>query len=68
MAENDPREDLPPWDYRNTATNDQAISWMVENYPALWWGLYKGNLDKGFDPIQSLSLLMCYIQSVHRRV
>ena len=42
---------------------DQHLSMMRDQMPAVWWAMYQGCLDKGFDKYQSMNLLQTWIIS-----
>ncbi len=47
----------------NSPIYDQAIVSARDFIPRIWWGLYQGCLQTGFDKVQSFALLQTYILS-----
>ncbi len=47
---------------------DQANAAIADMFPTCWWGLYKGCVDKGFTPEESLRLVITYIETTLRRL
>jgi hypothetical protein len=45
---------------------DQMAAQLREVFPAMWWALYSGMLEKGFTAEQSLDLLKTYISTAYR--
>lgn len=46
---------------KNRQRLEQDIATTRDTLPQLWWALYSGNLEKGFEPAQALSLVQTYI-------
>lgn len=49
---------------KDVADFDQASKAIIDGFPVLWWGLYKGCVDQGFTEGQAIALVMTYITSV----
>lgn len=43
------------------AKYDQSAAFIAENYPVMWWGIYKKLLEAGFNESQAMDLLKTYI-------
>ncbi len=43
------------------AEMDQGLKMITESFPGLWWGLYEGCLNQGFNAEQALELVKEYI-------
>lgn len=41
---------------------DQALAHLRDATPGIWWALYSGCLEKGFNPEQALKLVMAWIE------
>ena len=48
---------------KEQAESDQAVTFLGEMLPPLWWKLYKSSLDQGFNDRQAMSLVLAYIRS-----
>ena len=44
------------------ADMDQASKAMADTFPTLWWGLFKGCVDKGFTREEALELVKAQIR------
>lgn len=42
---------------------EQATAAMRDMMPALWYGLYRGCVEKGFNPDQAIHMVYAYILS-----
>ena len=53
-------------DPKTGAAADQALMYLGEMMPVLWWRLYKGCENAGFTPDQSMELLKEYITTSYK--
>lgn len=45
----------------NNSNYDQVLAEVRDKVPALWWALYSGCLEQGFNPLQAIELVKTYI-------
>lgn len=45
------------------AEMDQSTQLMVDTFPGLWWGLFKGCTDRGFTREEALELVKIQIRT-----
>lgn len=50
-------------DRREQVSFDQQLAAFRETIPRLWWTIYQGALQAGFDPKQAFACLTSYILS-----
>jgi hypothetical protein len=42
---------------------DQSTSFVIDNFPRLWFGLYRQCIEQGFNKSQSMELVKVYINT-----
>ena len=42
---------------------DQSATFVIDNFPRLWFGLYRQCMEEGFSETQSMSLVKVYMNT-----
>jgi len=48
---------------RDIHAMEQSSTFVIDNFPRLWFGLYRQCMEEGFSETQSMSLVKVYINT-----